>query len=1112
MKLIANGNSWNCSQCRPPPSRNKIKCFGCKKTIAQNRIPIECTQCKQSYHANCEGTKVDIFLKSNEWVCKKCTISSLPFANIDNEQLKLTNLGKNFNFGEHIQSHPTFSIQTLLDKFPGTFSSDDFSFETGVSKYYTPSEFFSAKFVQNHFSVLHINIVSLSAHIDELKTLLSFLNHSFDIIGISETKISEQLNQNINLNIDGYTFEGTSTETHFGGVGLYIKNGINFNKRNDLSKSLRGISESIFVELSGPNGKKLLVGCLYRHPTPKVSKFIELFLNEILAKIGKEKKKTLLLGDFNVDLLKFDSHSGTREYYDLLSANGFRPLIYQPSRVSARSATLIDNIFINDIETFSNGGNITTSISDHFPQFCLLDIFENNTKSKEVKYGRSYKYFNQNEFENELKAIDWNQLFYNSGSEEALEIFFNTIERLLDEMAPVRRLTKKEIEFLKKPWVTIGLTKSIEDRDKSYKLFAAEKNPLTKQQLWETFRTKRNLVKILNRKSKREYYANFFEENKTNLKRTWEGIREIVNLNKKNKISITSLNDRGNQKTDPNDMANTLNIFFVNIGNMVEQKIPGANKNYKTYLGDRVLNSFLASPIDADEVVDMINKLNSNKACGPNSIPSKILKMHSKTLSEPIKTLLNLSIINGNFPELLKKADVCPIFKKNDKTKCENYRPISLLSNLSKLYERTMHTRIYDFLEQSDVFYKFQFGFRKKYSTNHALLSIVEEIRGSLDNKSFACGVFIDLEKAFDTVNHNILLGKLEHYGIRGIANDWFRSYLTARKQRVKLDGEKSNYLDITCGVPQGSILGPLLFLLYINDMNKAVKNSIIHHFADDTNLLCKEKDLKILRMKMNEDLKLIFEWLCANRLSLNVAKTEFIIFKPPRMKFEERFTLKLNGVTLLESTKIKYLGIILDDRLTWKHHIYELRKKLNKSIGIIYKMKNLAPLKILLSLYYALFHSHLNYGICVWGNAPEQELHHIYLSQKKVIRILTNSDYLANTDPLFKKTGILKLEDIFKLQMAALMWDFENRTLPPCFSSYFTKVNQRHHYSTRLSNSNKLQTSQRVNTDSHGKTMFKFQGSRLWNTIIDLPFYHSSIKRATFRKKYKSHLSNSYN
>ena len=182
---------------------------------------------------------------------------------------------------------------------------------------------------------------------------------------------------------------------------------------------------------------------------------------------------------------------------------------------------------------------------------------------------------------------------------------------------------------------------------------------------------------------------------------------------------------------------------------------------------------------------------------------------------------------------------------------------------------------------KSDAFYKLQFGFRKKFSTNHALLSIIEEIRSKLDNKHFSCGVFVDLEKAFDTVNHNILLTKLHHYGIRGIANTWFSSYLSNRKQKVSLNGVSSPFLDVVCGVPQGSILGPLLFLIYINDMNIAIKNSIVHHFADDTNLLYSHKDPKILRLKMNEDLKLLFTWLCANRLSLNVSKTEFILFKP---------------------------------------------------------------------------------------------------------------------------------------------------------------------------------------------------------------------------------------
>ncbi len=263
-------------------------------------------------------------------------------------------------------------------------------------------------------------------------------------------------------------------------------------------------------------------------------------------------------------------------------------------------------------------------------------------------------------------------------------------------------------------------------------------------------------------------------------------------------------------------MATALNDFFVNIGNTVEGKIPQGNSHFTEYLGNSNVHSIFLKPVDDDEVISMVSKLNVTKACGPNSIPNKILKDHIYTFLEPVRYILNLSLSQGNFPTLLKKAEVCPIFKKNDKTKCENYRPISLLSNLSKLFERAMHTRLYDFLENSNVFYNLQFGFRKQHSTNHALLSIVEGIRENLDTKKFVCGVFIDLEKAFDTVNHEILLSKLDHYGIRGVAKLWFKSYLALRTQRVRLDGITSEYLNVNCGVPQGSILGPLLFFIYI--------------------------------------------------------------------------------------------------------------------------------------------------------------------------------------------------------------------------------------------------------------------------------------------------------
>ena len=390
------------------------------------------------------------------------------------------------------------------------------------------------------------------------------------------------------------------------------------------------------------------------------------------------------------------------------------------------------------------------------------------------------------------------------------------------------------------------------------------------------------------------------------------------------------------------------------------------------------------------------------------------------------------------------------------KTKCENYRPISLLSNISKVFERVYYNKLEQFLNDNDIIYKLQFGFRKKYSTNHALLSITDKIRRFLDNKTFACGVFVDLEKAFDTVNHRILLSKLEHYGIRGRANCWLKSYLSNRDQCVKLNGCTSTKQAITCGVPQGSILGPLLFIIYINDMNQALENCITHHFADDTNLLYAHKDPKIIKKVVNRDLFLLFQWLCANRLSLNVSKTEFLIFRPPKRSLPERIVLTINNQKIYESYKMKYLGILLDTRLSFKAHISELSKKLSQSIGMLYKMRSLSTPSILLSLYHAIFSSHMTYGLPVWGNATENHLKRIELLQKRAIRAISFSDYNAHTSPIFKDLGILKLKDQFDYQMASLLWDLDHNTLSPSLSSYFTKVADIHTHPTRIAAADK--------------------------------------------------------
>ncbi len=293
--------------------------------------------------------------------------------------------------------------------------------------------------------------------------------------------------------------------------------------------------------------------------------------------------------------------------------------------------------------------------------------------------------------------------------------------------------------------------------------------------------------------------------------------------------------------------------------------------------------------------------------------------------------------------------------------------------------------------------------------------------------------------------------------------------------------------------------------------MRNSTKHSLIHHFADDTNLMCSDKDPSLLRLKMNEDLTCIFDWLCANRLSLNVLKTEFIVFKPPNKSLSERITLKLNDTTIYESKKIKYLGIILDDRLTWKYHIAELCKKLSTSIGIIRKIKKLCPKRVQIALYFSLFQSHLNYGACVWGNSKIALQERLQVLQKSVVRTITNSDKNAHSSPLFKELKILKFDDILKMQLGCLMWDYDHGNLPICFNKYFKKIYNVHKYGTRSSKAGKLSQNVTINTSMHGGKLFKYTGIKMLNYLRELQFYNETKTLHFFRNKFKAYLINQY-
>ena len=292
-----------------------------------------------------------------------------------------------------------------------------------------------------------------------------------------------------------------------------------------------------------------------------------------------------------------------------------------------------------------------------------------------------------------------------------------------------------------------------------------------------------------------------------------------------------------------------------------------------------------------------------------------------------------------------------PIHKGGPADELNNYRPISLLSVFDKIFEKLMHKRLYNFLESQNILFDNQFGFRKNNSTSYALIQITERIKETIDKKKYGCGIFIDLRKAFDTVNHEILLNKLDHYGIRGTALHWFHSYLSDRKQFVFHNGESSKLQSINCGVPQGSVLGPLLFLLYINDLPNVSNILQFYLFADDTNIYYEANSLENLELIINRELKKLHTWLIVNRLSLNIDKTNFVVFHPFNKPLTQKITLKIQKNAISEKDNVKYLGILIDSTLSWINHIDNISTKVSKSIGLLYKIRNFVDIKIIKAL-----------------------------------------------------------------------------------------------------------------------------------------------------------------
>ena len=824
----------------------RFPCGICNKNVNSNHKAVQCDLCNYHNHIKCDGVDnktYDILVKSDDSVshyCKICKEEIFAFQSLTDDQY-IASIVKGIDVSENLNLRlfPPPALKILFNDLDNNNKDETIAINCSYYDFSTPIP--NSKKENN--SMFHLNIASLGLHKEELVTALSLLNLDFDVIAVTETKIKAGIEPIYDPTLTGYKLFQTPTECEKGGALLYIKSHLHCRRRDDLeSKMYKSCElESVFVEVIKEGKKNKIYACIYRHPSMEIDDFNQNFFEQIIKELIHDNKITYLLGDFNIDLLKLETDDNINSFYNILTSNLFVPHITLPTRITSHSKTLIDNIFSNDPD-FSQGvsGNFTFSISDHLPQFLLMPKLDNHLPKMHNIKKRNMKNIDKENLVADILNIDWHEVLSAElmDTNHSFDRFDKKVSEIVDRYVPLKKVNKKELRLQTKPWITPGIIKSIKRRDKLLRLYIKTNEINRKEEIHSQYKVLRNKITTLIRNSKKNHLQNYFTKNAQDIRKTWSGIKNIINIKPTSKAQPASILVDNKLETDPSKIAEGFNTYFSTIAEKLQQEIHFEENNFTKYLNTPLNHNFLFKPVDSNQIIFIIDSLENSKASGPHSIPTEILKIIKFNICLPLKELINMSFATGVYPDKLKIAKVIPIFKnKGDQLLVSNYRPISLLSNINKIFEKLVYSRLYSFLNLHNCIFELQFGFRAKHSTNHALFSLTEMIREALDNSNFACGIFIDLQKAFDTVDHQILLKKLEHYGIRGLANNWFKSYLLNRQQFVSINGFNSKNQIMKYGVPQGSVLGPLLFLIYINDLHKAIKFSTVHHFADDTNL-----------------------------------------------------------------------------------------------------------------------------------------------------------------------------------------------------------------------------------------------------------------------------------
>ena len=854
-----------------------------------------------------------------------------------------------------------------------------------------------------------------------------------------------------------------------GGLIVYVRDGICCNRRTDLEQLNL---ECIWLEIKPVKSKPFLLGNIYRPPNSTVQ--WNAIFEDCIEDVLKEEKEIYLMGDINRDLLNNQINNAWTEY---IEAFGLTQLVSEATRVTSDSKTLIDHIYSNCPENVNSLHVPKIGLSDHFPIFFTrkMHVQPPKTNHNTISY-RSFKTFDETKFIEDLQSVPWDTIKLFDDTDDVMEAWLDLFLQVVDKHVPIRQ---HRVKHKNQPqWMSPEILEAIKLRDRQKSL--GNENE---------YKILRNKVIKLIHNSKKTQYQTFIDNNKGNPGSIYKIFQEVgAGKGQHKRSTISSVKAGDTHIDDPTEMANEFNNFFVNIASKIKEPVTSSNHEKLREFCEAKLpaeTKFTIPKIQKEKVSKFLSNIDINKATGIDMIGPRLLKLAAPFIADEITFICNHSITNSVFPSKWKEAKVTPLHKNGPHEEVNNYRPISILPVLSKVLEKHVHESLSEFLHQHELLHQTQSGFRAQHSCETALINIVDLWLNAIDNGKMVGVVLVDFKKAFDLVDHEILKNKLEIYGIKDEALLWFNTYLTNRKQQVTVDNCKSDFQPISCGVPQGSILGPLLFLLFINDLPLYTGNVFTDLYADDTTLYDVQDSMEQIEDNLQTALNSLQIWCRQNGMILNSSKTKVMLVTSNQKRQRlpsDNLDLKFNNESLNMISNDKILGVFVDNNLSWSDHIKYLTKKISSSTWLLSKIKRFLSIDHRIQFYKSYIQPHIDFCNIVWGSSSESNKLKIYKLQKRACKIILDFN-VDDVNEAMKTLKIMSIYDRIFLRKAKFMFKVYNNITPTYISENFMLRNNANTSINLRSSSTGCFVPPKPRTE-YFKNSMRYSGCLVWNGL----------------------------